>query len=140
MTRAPEVLYKITWKFDGLPERTALATYAAANEIRIAFLNHSHGVTVSLVPAEATTGRHSAPPVPVDEPLTGAAADRVRDRLRALRVERCKCSAKAAGYADTGMHSIGCPADDIVMPVRRSSGTDYGQALRDAGELNGGWH
>ena len=101
MTDAPEILYKITWKFDGLPERTALAAYTAADEIRRALLNRSHGVLVSVTvaPAAAPTGRHSAPPPPVDEPLTGAAADRVRDRLR-------------------------------------RSGTDYGQALRDAGELD----
>jgi len=136
VTNAPGIMYEITWtKPDGTGGGRATAMLKAAVQLRNA-LRADGWKAVWVTPAEAATGRHAAPAPPVDEPVTGAAADRLRDRLRILRAERCTCPATAAGYADTEMHTAGCPADGLMMSVRRSSGTDYGQALRDAGELD----
>lgn len=83
---APEILYKITWKWPGgSPSGFALAPYASARQIESALIAAGYGQgDITVRPGEAPTGRHSAPEPPVDEPLTGAAAKRVGDRLRTL--------------------------------------------------------
>lgn len=78
-----KILYKITWNRPGEPEHTALAVYETAVELRRVLLETGAAMAVKVAVAEAPTGRHSAPEPPVDEPLTGATAKRVGDRLRA---------------------------------------------------------
>ena len=119
MTKTPEVLYKITWTLeDGTGGGTALADHLSSVALR-GMLYAAGWKAVWMTPAEAPTGRHSAPPVPLDEPVIGAVAKRLYDRLQALRIERCTCPAKAGGYAGSGVHSLGCPSDNLSIPGGR---------------------
>ena len=81
MNSVPEALYKITWKFSDEEEQSALANHDAC--MQLARVLEPAGAVVNRVAwsTGSAQGRHAAPDAPVDEPLYGAAADRVRDQL-----------------------------------------------------------
>lgn len=81
MTKAPEVLYKVTWTSSTGEARSALATLKAASEIAAA-LGTAGRTNVRVAVTRAAQGRHAAPEPPVDEPLVGEAARRVGAHLR----------------------------------------------------------
>jgi len=79
---APTILYAIEWyPYRGAEKRMAYAMQPAAHEL-VAALRGSGVTDIECAPARGQSGRHAAIEAPVDEPLTGAAADRIRDQLR----------------------------------------------------------
>lgn len=101
-----KILYKITWNRPGEPEHTALAVYETAAVIRTALLATGVAMAISVYPAGGTAARHAVPEPPVDEPLMGAAAKRVGDRLRAAAAREGELDA----YDRAAMSRLGAKA------------------------------
>lgn len=84
MSKLPEVLYRVTWMSSNGELRSVTAPRKTASEVaaalRATMMYERHGVSVA--PATVTQGRHASPQPPVDEPLTGAAAEAPWDHYR----------------------------------------------------------
>lgn len=76
---APQVLYKLRWQMPGGPEMSVLGVHAAVSQAQSALVA-AGAETFALELLEAGQGRRRR--TPVDEPVLGAEAERLRIQLR----------------------------------------------------------